>query len=166
MLSPADRRRSLDDLEEAGWGDPPPGSTRLVAAVHRLRQKPVGELSSEDLRLLIGQHVSLHRLVPLAIEQLREAPLAGGDLYEGDLLAAVLRAGTGFWRRNPALAGEVRSILGTLEEPSDDLVVDIARFEREAAELRRPTRRRELDADGLFGTEDRVGDDGRVDPRP
>jgi hypothetical protein len=129
-VNPADRRRSLDDLEAPGWGDPPPGSTRLVAAVHRLRRKPVGELTVEDLRVLIGQRVSLDRLVPLAIERLREDPLAGGDMYEGDLLAAVLRTETGFWQRNPALAEEVCSILGPLDDPPDDLVADIARFAR------------------------------------
>jgi hypothetical protein len=127
---PADRRRSLDDLEAPGWGDPPPGSTRLVAAVHRLRRKAVGELTVEDLRVLIGQRVSLDRLVPLAIERLREDPLARGDMYEGDLLAAVLHTETDFWRRNPALAEQVRSILDPLGDPPDDLVADIARFAR------------------------------------
>jgi hypothetical protein len=132
MLSPADHRRSLDDLEAPGWGDPPPGSTGLVAAVHQLRRKPVGGLSVEDLRVLIGQRVSLDRLVPLAIERLREDPLAGGDMYEGDLLAAVLRVEAGFWRRNPAPAHDVRSILGSLVDPPDHLVAGIARFERPA----------------------------------
>jgi hypothetical protein len=129
-VSPTDPRRSLDDLEPPGWGDPPPGSTRLVAVVHRLRRKAVGELTVEDLRVLIGQRVSLDRLVPLAIERLREDPFAGGDMYEGDLLAAVLCTETGFWRRNPALAEEVRSILDSLVDPPGDLVADIARFAR------------------------------------
>jgi hypothetical protein len=130
MLSPADRRRSLDDLEAPGWGDPPPGSTRLVAVAHELRRKPLGELSVEDLRVLIGQGISLDRLVPLAIERLRADPLAEGDLYEGDLLAAVLRAGPDLWRRNSALAEEVRSIVGSLADPPEVLVAPIAHFER------------------------------------
>lgn len=132
MLDAADRRRSLEDLEGDRWGDPPAGSTRLVMAVHRLRQKPVGELTIEDLRVLIGQHVSLDTLVPLAIDRLHEDPLAAGDLYEGDLLSAVLALDSGFWRRHSALAEDVREILGAFVDPPNDLAAEIARFERRA----------------------------------
>lgn len=128
MLPPADRRRSLEDLEGERWGDPPAGSTRLVTRVHQIRRKPIGELSVEDLRVLIGQQVSLPAIVPLAIERLREDPLAQGDLYEGDLLAAVVRVDPDFWRGHRALLEEVRSILGSLAHPPDGLAAGIARL--------------------------------------
>jgi hypothetical protein len=54
--------------------------------------------------------VSLDVLVPLAIERLRDDPLAEGDLYPGDLLAALRRVDPGFWRRQPALAAALRSL--------------------------------------------------------
>jgi hypothetical protein len=128
MLNAADRRRSLEDLEGDRWGDPPAGSSRLVRVVHQLRRKPIAELTIEDLRVLVGQQVSLHRLVPLAIDRLREDPLVAGDLYEGDLLAAVLRVDSDFWKRHPALAEDVHVILGPLGDLPDDLAAAAARF--------------------------------------
>jgi hypothetical protein len=130
MPAAADRRRSLEELEGDKWGDPPAGSTRLVAAVHRLRQKPIGELTIEDLRVLIRQHVSPDKLVPLAIDRLHQDPLAAGDLYEGDLLSAVLAVDSGFWTRHSTLAEDVRMIIGSFVDAPNDLAAEIARFER------------------------------------
>jgi hypothetical protein len=58
---------------------------------HALRTKPIDELAVEDLRLMIQQQIGLQYLVPIALQNLRENPLAEGDLYPGDLLVAVLR---------------------------------------------------------------------------
>lgn len=132
MPRSTDHRRSLEDLEDDRWGEPPAGATRLVTVVHRLRRKPVGELTIEDLRVLVGQRVSLDLLVPLAVERLRLDPLAAGDHYAGDLLAAVLSVDPGFWRRQPALAEHLRAVLGSLVDPPHGLAADIERFERPA----------------------------------
>ncbi|WP_370950289.1 contact-dependent growth inhibition system immunity protein [Amycolatopsis sp. cg5] len=96
-MQSADRRRSLEDVEGERWGGPPADATRLIAEVHRLRQVPIAELTVEDLRLLIGQQIGLAVLVPVAIEVLQRDPLAEGDMFEGDLLRAVLRVDGGFW---------------------------------------------------------------------
>ncbi|MFB8202422.1 contact-dependent growth inhibition system immunity protein [Kitasatospora purpeofusca] len=85
--------------------------TRLVATEPALRRKPVGDLTAEDLRLLIGQSEGLVHLLPLAVDILRGNPLAEGDLYEGDLLAAVLSRSAEVWPRIPGLGQEVRSIV-------------------------------------------------------
>jgi hypothetical protein len=128
VLRPKDRRRSLEDLDGERWGDAPLGATRLVTEVHRLRRKPVGELSVEDLRLLIRQGIALQLLVPLALECLREEPLVAGDLYEGDLLSTVLRVDGGFWRRNADLADELGRTVDGLADPPIEVVVGIERF--------------------------------------
>ena len=128
MLRPQDRRRSLEDLDGERWGNPPLGATRLVAEVHRLRRTPVGELTIEDLRLLIGQGIALHRLVPLALERLRADPLAAGDLYEGDLLSTVLRIEAGFWRRHEELAAELARTVDGLADPPSEVAAGIERF--------------------------------------
>ncbi|MEU4507045.1 contact-dependent growth inhibition system immunity protein [Streptomyces sp. NPDC024089] len=54
-----DRRRSLEELERDRWQAPPPDATRLIATAHALRSRPVGTLTVEDLRLLIGQDIGL-----------------------------------------------------------------------------------------------------------
>ncbi|MGM1064905.1 contact-dependent growth inhibition system immunity protein [Saccharothrix sp. Mg75] len=94
---------TLEQLEGVDWGDPPADATHLVGAVHRLRRKPVAELGTEDLRVLIGQQVGLRWLVPRALEVLRDDPLAEGDLYPGDLRDAVRRLDDAFWAAHPDL---------------------------------------------------------------
>jgi hypothetical protein len=88
---PVPRDRSLEELEGERWPEPPVGATRLVLTAHALRRRPLGELSVEELRLMISQGLGLRHLLPLAREILRADPMAAGDLYPGDLLAAVQR---------------------------------------------------------------------------
>ncbi|MEW2419498.1 contact-dependent growth inhibition system immunity protein [Streptomyces nigra] len=107
------RDLSLEELEGRRWSVPAGGETRLMATVRELRRKPIGGLTVEDMRLLIRQDVGLAYLLRLAMEVLRDTPLAEGDMYEGDLLAAVLTAGAWGrlcrWRAVVAVAARVAS---------------------------------------------------------
>ena len=58
---------SLEQIEGNVWGDPPSGATHLITTVHRLRRKPIGTLTAEDLRMLIAQRLGLDVLVPRAL---------------------------------------------------------------------------------------------------
>jgi hypothetical protein len=69
----------------------------LVARGNFMRKKPVKDFSLQELRLMIGQNSSLKYLVPLAIQQLHVNSLVKGDMYEGDLLNAVLTVEKKFW---------------------------------------------------------------------
>src|SRR5882757_1092873 len=71
--------------------------TSCLTECHRLRCIPLHEFTAENLRIMIGQQIGLPYLIPLALEMLRGNPFTAGDLYEGDLLAAVLRADSRFW---------------------------------------------------------------------
>ncbi|HEV7974481.1 contact-dependent growth inhibition system immunity protein [Amycolatopsis sp.] len=122
------RDRSLEDVEGDRWAAPSGETTYLISEVHKLRRKSVGELTVEDLRLLIGQLIGLPVLVPLAIEKLRLDPLAEGHMYEGDLLASVVRVGGDFWTAHPTFTGQVGAILDGLPNPPDLLARDIKRF--------------------------------------
>ena len=93
----ADRQLSLTQLEGDDWG-PPSFDSSVVTGVHRLRYKPLVDFTVEDLRLMIGQKVSLEYLLPLALEFLRLNPLLEGDCYPGDLLVSVLTIGPEYWR--------------------------------------------------------------------
>lgn len=88
--------QTLDELEGVAWGEPKYDSY-LVSTVHRLRRVPIGQFMIEDLRIVIGQQVGTEFLVPLALDRLELDPMAEGDFYEGDLLAAVLRIESDFW---------------------------------------------------------------------
>jgi hypothetical protein len=81
---------------------------------HALRRKPIDEFTVEDLRLMIQQQIGLRFLVPIALQHLREDPLAEGDFYPGDLLAAILRVAGDFWQQKPDLNRELRNVVVAL----------------------------------------------------
>jgi hypothetical protein len=89
-MADVDTGKTLEQLEKDAWPEPEFGS-HLVATCHGLRKKPVGELSVEDLRILLGQDIGSQYLLPLAKAILRADPLAEGDFFPGDLVVALLR---------------------------------------------------------------------------
>lgn len=105
-----DRTKSLQDLENHDWGKPSINDTSLVTRCLRLRRKPLKVLTSEDLRIMIGQSISLPILIPLAVERLEEEPLAETSYHPGNLLKAVLRADESFWSNHPASLNRVCKI--------------------------------------------------------
>ncbi len=97
-----DRDKSIEELEGVDWGEPTYQSS-LVITCHRLRRKPLNRFTEEDLRLMIGQKISLPYLIPLAIERLEEDPLVEACYFRGDLLAVVVRVEEAFWAAHPQL---------------------------------------------------------------
>ncbi len=88
--------KSLDELEDTDWSAPDYGSF-LVQRCHALRSVPIGEMSIEDLRLLIGQNIGLKFLIPIAMEKLEANPYAQGDYYPSDLLYVIVRSCQSEW---------------------------------------------------------------------
>jgi hypothetical protein len=59
------RHMTLTQLERDDWG-PPPYDSFLVTECHRLRHVPMRDFTVENLRILIGQHISLAYTVGMA----------------------------------------------------------------------------------------------------
>ncbi|MEU4507044.1 contact-dependent growth inhibition system immunity protein [Streptomyces sp. NPDC024089] len=59
---------------------------------------------------------------------LRDNPLAEGDMYEGDLLRAVLTRTPAVWSAYPELARQLTFIVGGLSDLSPDLRSKVERF--------------------------------------
>lgn len=93
------KQNTLENLEKDYWENPKYCS-HLVKRCHELRKVPLGEFSTEDLRIMIGQGIGLTYLIPLALEVLTKDLFAEGDFFEGDLLKNVLRIDTVFWDMN------------------------------------------------------------------
>lgn len=109
-----DQSKTLDQLEGVEWG-PPQFDSSLVAECHRLRKVPLKDFTVENFRILILQQISLLHLVPLALDILADNPLAEGNCYKGDLLAAIVRIDEKFWRENPELHSFVVYVKNELE---------------------------------------------------
>lgn len=107
----------LDVLDPPAWSTELEYDSFLVRRIHELRLKPVGEFTIEDLRIVIGQGLSLEQLVPRAVKQLATDPLVAGDLYEGDLLSAVVGIDPVYWDGHPDLALSLQETVRPLLEP-------------------------------------------------
>jgi hypothetical protein len=111
-----DKSRSLEEIEDDRWGDPPADATRLISTAHALRTRPVGALDAEGLRLLISQQIGLDTLVPLALDQVERNPLAEGDFYPGDLLDALMRrVPESYWQAHEDQRTRVRTVAEALD---------------------------------------------------
>ncbi len=126
---PVDRTKTLDELEGTEQSEPPDDSY-LVTTCRRLRRKPVGRFSVEDLRIMIGQGIGLRHLVPLALEALEREPLAQGDYYPGDLLGSVLGVAGEFWAREWEWRDRVHAILAGLARAPEELEEAVTAFRR------------------------------------
>ena len=100
---------SLEQLENDYWGIPT-GESYLITTCCQLRQKPLKDFTPEDLRIMIGQNISLPYLIPLALTVLKQNILAQGDFYPGDLLESVLRSDPQFWKQQPKLWTALRDL--------------------------------------------------------
>ena len=89
--------KPLEVLENDYWGEPE-FKSYLRTTCFKLRKKLLKDFDTEDLRIMIGQSISLKYLVPLAIEVLNKNILASGDFYEGDLLISILRSDKDYWK--------------------------------------------------------------------
>jgi CDI immunity proteins len=119
---------SLEQIEDEAWGDPPDDATTLMTTVHNVRRKPIGSLTAEDLRVLVGQKVGLDVLVPRTLARLEQEPLLEGDFYPGDVLAAVLRVPPSYWSGNPEQLTRLERVISSIRNPDADLKADIEAF--------------------------------------
>ncbi len=113
MVADFNRWQSLQELEKSDWGEPTYHSS-LVRTCHALRRKPLAEFTTEDLRIMIGQQISLPYLIPLALERLEVEPLVEGRCYPGDLLSAVLKVDRAFWSEHAGLRQRVDRVIEQL----------------------------------------------------
>ena len=132
--------QTLDELEGIEWG-PPTYDSYVVTNVHRLRRVPLKQYRLEDLRLMISQQVGVTYLVPRALDHLEAHPLASGDYYPGDLLAAVVRLPNRFWMEHrPLVARALPAIDGALArarkvDTVDELPAELRRAREQLAAL-------------------------------
>ena len=118
--------KTLEQLDGDVLGVPEYDSA-VVLNCHRLRRVPLNEFTVEDLRLMLGQDLSLEYLMPIAIENLEKNSFVGGDYYPGDLLKNVLGVRRDFWEQHPELRRKMQFIAETaaVELPSLRVIDEI-----------------------------------------
>jgi hypothetical protein len=90
-----------------------------------VRDKPLAELSVEDLCRCCRQEIYPEAIVPYAVERVERNPLAG-ELYDGELLAALSSISTEFWRSQRTLAATLVSVLaGPINSDDESVLAEI-----------------------------------------
>ena len=106
--------QTLTQLEGKDWGKPN-HTSYVVTNAHRLRCKPLCEFTSEDLRFMLGQQMSLPILMPMALDVLEMAnPFAGGESDHGALLYNALKVDKKFWQEYPRYWHRMNVVLADL----------------------------------------------------
>lgn len=90
----------------------------------------MGDLTTDDLRHLIRQGVGITHLLPLALDDLRDNPLAAGQT-PGDLMAAVLAIESSFWSRHTTLHLAVQDLVATIDPVPEALAGAIDQFNQQ-----------------------------------
>jgi hypothetical protein len=101
---------TLTELEKYDWGLAPDQNSYVERLSYDLRHKPLGEMTAEDLRLLIGQGIGLIYLVPRAVALLQHDLLINGMHYPGDLLINMLRLPPSYLHQNPDAKEQIREL--------------------------------------------------------
>lgn len=114
---------SLAELDGDHWPDPGPDATGLVRTCTALRDKPLDEFTTEDLRVMLGQRVGLPHLLPRAVTVLLDNPCAAGNHYPGDLLRAVLALPDAVWQPWPDQREQLQALLGGAWQAPGGLII-------------------------------------------
>lgn len=118
------------------WYEQFRSSHELLARLRSARDTPLGELTREQLRLLIQEHEGLPWVLPQALHLVEEDPLELTARHPGGLLIALLDIRFAVvWRHNPELVTRLRQVLADLERAAVD--PDPARAQAPLALLQR-----------------------------
>ncbi|SMR71696.1 hypothetical protein SAMN04488030_1026 [Aliiroseovarius halocynthiae] len=90
--------KTLEEIDGQRWGTPCCASY-IEATCASLRKKPIGQFTTENLRMMISQDIGTDVLKPFALAVLQDDPMAEGDYYPGDLLEAAAKR----WPDDPEL---------------------------------------------------------------
>ena len=128
--------RSVDQLAERTGLQPMRPEDELTARLRPACARPLGELTREQLRLLIQEHEGLPWVLPQALHLVEEDPLELTARHPGGLLIALLDIRFAVvWRHNPELVARLRQVLADLERAAVD--PDPARAQAPLALLQR-----------------------------
>lgn len=123
--------QTLEQLENDYWKAPEQFPTGMVKEIYSLRQKPLNEFDSNDIRLLISQNVGLDYLVPKAIDILKTDILEEALYFPGDLLMALLQVNDDYWIKNKKNKNILVSLVSDfnpsqyMEALTEEIIVDL-----------------------------------------
>jgi len=114
----------------------------LEKNILKAEQKPIKELTNEDLRILLGQNLHLELIVPIVLDRLKFDILTRSEDLDVMLLTKLLQIESNYWEDNPEIKNTFDSLIKNnrqnIEEPQnkDKIDLDVYR-QQELPELRK-----------------------------
>ncbi len=112
------------DIPKGAYGGP------RVARLSRALRVPLEALSLSEVRFLLSEWRALDRVIPHALERLRDDPLRTADGRPGDLLVTLLAAAEPAWNAAPpwraAVGQALEAALARLASAPDDVRLALA----------------------------------------
>ena len=96
--------KTLEELSGISL-DEPRLNSYVVRTASRVSKKPIGKISAEEIRLLIGQRIGVKYLLHRAVLILENNPLIETGYFEGDLMMALLELEPEAWSENELDSG-------------------------------------------------------------
>jgi hypothetical protein len=100
-------------------------SSALELWYSRVRDMPIDQFSDADLAVACRQRLYLDSVAPISLERLADNPLAG-EMYDGELLAAIASVPGEVWATNVGLKDQLRKFVSSLAIRTDDVDVTSA----------------------------------------
>ena len=110
--------RQFEAFRDDG-NEPASGESILDEWYSHIRDTPISEFDDGDLSRACRQCLYLDHVVPIAVERLKTEPLAG-DMYDGELLAAMKPIPTSYWKNNQRISEDLLTIVEQAKQLSDD----------------------------------------------
>lgn len=105
-----DASMTLEQLTGVDWGDPKDAPTNMVETLIQAGKKPLLDLDFEEARLLISQEQGLPFILDYVWPVLQKNPLEAFDLYDGDVLALLIKAPISIWAKRPEYLSELETL--------------------------------------------------------
>lgn len=105
---------------QSNISDQPVADSALDEWYHRVRDVPLQAMDDGDLSRACRQRFHLDHIVPISVRRLRSFPLAG-ELYYGELLAAMKSIPVEYWHRNALISREMGRVLDKVKQVSADV---------------------------------------------
>ena len=115
-----DTNKSIELIENTVWPEPIYDSY-VIKKSYEYRKLPINLLTVEACRLLIEQEIGINYILPTTIDMLKNDILISGDLYDGDLLNAVVNIKRDYWECNKSLYNELKKLIETCNVNDEEI---------------------------------------------
>jgi hypothetical protein len=113
------RSTTFSELDDAAGKQIQGGDSALGRWYDSVKDKPIPDLTIDDLSRALRQEVHLEDVIPAATRYLASDPLAGHQ-YDGELISALARVPSQFWKMHPALADQASALMMQSRDALDD----------------------------------------------